>query len=132
MTNKLKNIILFLLFGVIYCGIELVWRGHTDVSMGIVGGIAGLIIGLWNERRPLPLLPQCIAGMCLITLLEGVSGIILNVWLKLGIWDYFNMPGQFFWGQCCIPYCALWFILSGVAVLLDDWLRWLLFEQVGM
>ena len=127
--NLLKYLILFLIFGVIYCGIEYLWRGHTDVSMGIVGGFAGVIIGEWNEKTALPLLPQCFAGMSVITLLEGISGLILNVWLKLGIWDYSNMPGQFFWGQCCVPYCILWFILAGVAVYLDDWLRWLLFNE---
>ena len=55
--NLLKYLILFLIFGVIYCGIEYLWRGHTDVSMGIVGGFAGVIIGEWNEKTALPLLP---------------------------------------------------------------------------
>ena len=127
--NILKNFILFLIFGVIYCGLEYLWRGHTDISMGVIGGLAGMIIGTWNEKTALPLLPQCIAGMCLITLFEGISGLILNVWLKLSIWDYSNLPGQFFWGQCCVPYCILWFFLAGVAVILDDWLRYLLFED---
>lgn len=129
MKNIFKNIILFLVFGAIYCGMELIWRGHTDISMAIVGGLAATIIGTWNEKTELKLIPQCLRGMCLITLLEGCSGLILNVWLKLQIWDYSNMPGQFFWGQCCIPYCILWFFLAGVAVFLDDWLRWLLFND---
>lgn len=55
--KHLKNFILFLVFGVIYCIIELLWRGYTDVTMGIVGGLAALIIGTWNERTALPLLP---------------------------------------------------------------------------
>ncbi len=57
MKNSLKSFILFLIFGVIYCGIELIWRGRTDISMGIVGGLAGVIIGEWNEKTAIPLLP---------------------------------------------------------------------------
>lgn len=129
MTNTLKRIILFLIFGAIYCILEMIWRGRTYISMAMIGGIAGVVIGEFNEKAPAPFLSQCFAGMSVITLLEGISGLILNVWLKLGIWDYSNMPGQFFWGQCCIPYCILWFILAGVAVYLDDWLRWLLFNE---
>ena len=126
----LKNTILFLIFGAIYCGMEIIWRGYSDISMAIVGGCAAMIIGTWNEKNPsLSIWRQCVCGMCLITLFEGVSGLILNVWLKLGIWDYSNMPGQFFWGQCCLPFCVVWFVLSAVAIFLDDWLRWLLFNE---
>ena len=57
MKNILKNFILFLIFGVIYCGLEYLWRGHTDISMGVIGGLAGMIIGTWNEKTALPLLP---------------------------------------------------------------------------
>ena len=129
MKNIFKNLILFFVFGAIYCGIELVWRGHTDISMAVVGGLGGMIIGTFNERsKDMPLLLQCFLGMCLITLFEGCAGVILNIWLKLDIWNYSDMPFQFFWGQCCFPYCALWFILAGVAVYLDDWLRDILFK----
>ena len=57
MKNLLKTITLFLIFGVIYCELEYIWRGHTDISMGIVGGLAGVIIGEWNEKTAFPLLP---------------------------------------------------------------------------
>ena len=127
-----KNIILFSIFGAIYCGLEVLWRGRTDVSMAICGGFAGVLIGLLNEAEfqdKMSVLSQCIFGMFIITFLEGCFGIILNVFLKLNIWDYSNMWGQFFFGQCCIPYCILWFFLSGVAIFLDDWLRYLMFDE---
>ena len=60
---------------------------------------------------------------------ELVAGLILNVWLGLGIWDYSTMPLNFM-GQICLPFCLLWVLLSVVAVVLDDWLRhWLFAEE---
>ena len=130
-----KNLLLFCIFGAIYCGIEILWRGYTNISMGVVGGIAGVFIGQLNERiynryaDKISILAQCIIGCVWITLLEGCFGYILNVVLKLNIWDYSGMPGQFFFGQCCVPYCILWFFLAGAAVFLDDWIRYLLFDE---
>lgn len=126
-----KNVIMFFIFGTLYCGIEILWRGHTNWTMAIVGGISGVLIGLLNEHaiNDLSILQQCLIGMLLITVLEGCAGYILNIKLGLHIWDYSSMPGKFFWGQCCVPFCILWFFLAGVAIFLDDWLRWLLFDE---
>ncbi|WP_353851693.1 hypothetical protein [Clostridium sp.] len=63
--------------------------------------------------------------MCLI---EFTSGIILNVWLKLNIWDYSNTWGNLY-GQICIPYAIIWFFLVPLAVFGDDYLRYKIFGQ---
>lgn len=127
-----KNIILFFFFGGIYCGIEILWRGYTNWTMTIVGGIAGVLIGLLNERymNKMSILSQCLIGMILITILEGCVGYIINIKFGWNVWDYSLMPGQFFYGQCCIPYSILWFLLSGVAIFADDWIRYLLFDDL--
>ncbi len=123
----LKNFILFLLFGLIYFLIETVWKGHfTHWSMFIVGGLCGMSIGLINEYFPetLKFQYQCLIGAALVTLIEGCSGVILNIILKLNIWNYSNMPLNFFYQQCCIPFCLAWVVLAGGCILIDDYIRW--------
>jgi uncharacterized membrane protein len=64
----------------------------------------------------------------IITAVEFVSGLILNLWLNLGVWDYSHMPLNLF-GQICLPYAGLWFALSAVGIVLDDILRWKFFGE---
>ena len=63
-----------------------------------------------------------------ITLIEFISGFILNIIMQLHIWDYSNMPLNIL-GQVCLPFMLLWFILSLVAIVADDWIRYLLFGE---
>lgn len=63
-----------------------------------------------------------------MTVAELVTGLILNCWLGLGIWDYSDMPCNL-WGQICLPYTLLWVPTSLVAIVLDDYLRWWLFDE---
>lgn len=55
----------------------------------------------------------------LVTALELVAGLVLNVWLGLGIWDYSSMPGNLL-GQICPQYSFAWFLLSWVAIRVED------------
>ena len=65
---------------------------------------------------------------CGITVIELTTGLILNVWLGLNVWDYSNMPGNFL-GQICPQFTVLWFFLSAVGIILDDVVRWKIFEE---
>lgn len=116
--------------GWLYLAIELLWRGRTHWTMGVLGGLCFVVIGLLNERLPwemsLPL--QALAGAAVVTAAELVAGIILNLWLGLGIWDYSGLPFNL-WGQICLPYSLLWVPLALAAVLLDDWLRYWLWGE---
>ena len=56
------------------------------------------------------------------------AGLILNVWLKLDIWDYSRLPGNL-WGQVCLKYALLWVVLAGTAIVLFDWMRHWLFQE---
>ena len=110
--------------------IELLWRSKTSISMGIVAGIAFISIGLLNEILNWndPVWLQCICGGLLITVLELISGTILNIWLDLHIWDYSNMWGNFC-GQICPLFSLIWCLLSFIAIIFDDWLRYKLFKE---
>lgn len=125
-----KEIALFIIGALIYMGIELAFRGHTHWTMGIVGGLCFVIIGLLNEgyNWEMPFWKQCLIGACVITALEFVSGVVLNMILGLTIWDYSGIPLNLF-GQICLPFSVAWFFLSGVAIVLDDYIRYWFFDE---
>ena len=119
----LKNLLIFSIFGLTYGLIEILWRGYTHPSMVIVGGSCGLLIGLLNERnKEMNLLLQMVEGMVIVTVLEFVSGIILNLCLGLNVWDYSNMRFNLL-GQVCPQFCIAWFFLSYFVIRIDDLLR---------
>ena len=119
----LKEFIIFIIFGLMYVTIELLYRGHTHYSMFIVGGICGVLIGLINDNTPdMPLLPQCVLGAVIITVIELLTGLFLNVYLGLNVWDYSNQPFNFM-GQICPQFCIIWCVLSILVIRIDDWLK---------
>lgn len=126
----LKHAVLALCGGCVYFLIEMAWRGHSHWTMAVLGGVCFVLIGDINEFIPwnMPLILQGAIGSGIVTVLELASGIILNLWLGLGIWDYSNMPFNLL-GQICLPFTLLWVALSIVAVVLDDWLRYWLFGE---
>lgn len=121
---------LFCVGGGLYTAIELLWRGYSHISMFFLGGVCFIAIGAINELFPwsLGFVWQSLIGAALVTALELVSGIILNLWLGLGVWDYSTMPCNL-WGQICLPYSMAWVALSAVAIVIDDWLRHILFDE---
>ena len=128
MKRTIKYIILFFLGGIIYCLFEIAFRGYTHWTMGVLGGVCFLLIGELNEHYfnwDTPLLEQGIIGACIVTSLEFVSGIVLNIYLNLNIWDYSNMSFNLL-GQICLPFSLLWILISMLAVVIDDWSRYLL------
>lgn len=126
----LKHAVLALIGGCVYFLIELLWRGHSHWTMVVMGGVCFILIGDINEFIPwnMPLILQGGIGSAVITPMELVCGVILNIWLKLDIWDYSTMPFNFL-GQICLPFSLLWVALSIAAVILDDWLRYWLFKE---
>lgn len=63
---------------------------------------------------------QILVGTCFATVFEGIAGIILNVFLGLDIWDYSNLWGTFFFGQCNVFFCVAWAVLLIVYIVLQD------------
>lgn len=125
-----KAAILFLIGAAAYALIEVAFRGYTHWTMAVLGGILFLLLGGLNEWIPweMPLALQCVIGAVLVTVAEFVAGLILNVWLGLGIWDYSDVPGNIL-GQICPQFIFAWLWLSLVAIILDDWLRYWLFDE---
>ena len=76
----------------------------------------------------MPLISQMFISMVVITSLELVFGLILNVVFNLGIWDYSNMPYNLF-GQICLLFSVAWFFISLPAIIIEDWARYILFDE---
>lgn len=127
----LKLCVLALIGGITYMLIELAWRGYSHISMFILGSFCFLLLGGINEFLPweLGFVWQMLIGAGIVTILELIFGIVVNVWLELEVWDYSNLPFNFM-GQICLPFSFAWTLLSGVAIVVDDYLRyWLLGEE---
>ena len=127
----IQEIFLFLFGGFIYYGIEILWRGYSHYTMIILGGLCFIIIGLINETFSYSMYIeyQILIGDIIVTILELIFGIILNLYLGLGIWDYTNMPLNIL-GQICVPYMVLWLFLVALAIFVDDYAKYLLSELI--
>lgn len=125
-----KEIILWLIGGLLYMGIELMWRGYSHWTMFVLGGICFVLLGRINEVIPwdMPLWMQVLIGTAIITGLEFITGCIVNLWLGWNVWDYSNVPFNVL-GQICLPYILLWIPISLAGIVSDDYLRHWLFKE---
>lgn len=121
--------ILFFIGGRLYTWFELLWRGHTHWTMFILGGVLFVILGLLNEYRytwEMPLVWQALISAVIITIFEWITGCIVNLWLGWNIWDYSELPFNLL-GQICLYYFLLWIPLSVLGIVLDDWIRYIVY-----
>lgn len=130
-TNKfLKYYLLFHIGGFAYGGIEILSRGYSHISMMIAGGICFILIGLINEvfTKEITLIKQMAISAVIVTVVEFITGLIVNVWLGLDVWDYSKLPFNLL-GQISIIFTLIWFFLSPIAIIADDYLRYYLWEE---
>ena len=106
-----KKSFLFYLGGMLYCGLELLWRGRTHGSMFLLGGGCFVLLGKIKSLR-LPLSLRAVLGGLLITLGELTVGLLVN--RQHQVWDYRSMPLNF-QGQICPVYTFYWMLLSPIA-----------------
>ena len=117
--------------GVVYFAAEVIYKtaqGRPESISWTMLALA-LLIGLVLERCGAelpwrcPLWAQALACGLAITAAELCAGIVLNLWLGMGVWDYSHLPGNL-WGQVCPQFAALWCVVSGPAIVLLDWMRY--------
>lgn len=130
MNKLLKYYTLGTLGGVVYVFIELMWRGYSHWSMFLLGGVCFIALGLINEVIPweMPLATQMFIGCAIITVLEFITGCIVNLWLGWDVWDYSDLPYNLL-GQISVVSSVGWYFLSAVGIVLDDWLRYIFFGE---
>ena len=123
------EVILFFIGGTMYYLIEVLWRGYSHWTMFILGGICFVIMGLLNEYKfnwNDSLIKQSIISACIITVFEFFTGCIVNLWLGLNVWDYSELPCNLL-GQICLYFFFVWILLSMFGIVLDDWIRYILY-----
>ncbi len=114
----IKKGILFVIGGLAYVTIELLWRGWSHVSMFLAGGTCFLLLGKLNSVQPrLPLVPRLLVGSGIITMVELAAGLLFN--RDHSIWNYSHMPLNFC-GQICLPFTLLWIPMGAAAMALYD------------
>lgn len=111
-----ENVLVWEIGAILYGFIEILWRGYTHWSMLITGGLCLLIIYKVASCKS-KLFSKAFICMLLITAVELFVGIIVNIILKLDVWDYSLLPFNFL-GQICLRYSLFWLILSVPAILL--------------
>lgn len=128
--NVIKMVVLLSIGGTTYFGIEMLWRGYSHWTMALIGGLCFVLIGAINEYIPwdMGFIQQALIGASIVTSVEFIAGLILNVWLGLGIWDYSALPLNIM-GQICLPFFFAWIALAAVAIVIDDYLRYWIFKE---
>ena len=126
--KSLRPLVLFCIGGLTYIAIELLWRGYSHWTMFLVGGLCFVLIGAINEvyTFEMPLVRQMAISAVMVTIVELLAGLLINC--DYSIWDYRNMPFNIL-GQICLPYTVLWFFLSLLAIVIDDYIRYWLFHE---
>lgn len=130
MKEVFKYLFLWITGGAIYICLEMLFRGYSHWTMFILGGTCFVILGLINEVIPwnIPIWQQMFIGASIVTVLEFITGCIVNLWLEWGVWDYSNMPGNIL-GQICPVFFVIWLPVSLAGIILDDWLRYWLWGE---
>lgn len=132
-TSKwVLSMLLWMWTGGVYFFMEVAWKTFQGRPETISWTMFALAIFLaiplerfgaelpWN----MPLIAQAAICTVGITAAEFVAGLIINVWLGMGVWDYSAMPGNVM-GQICPQFIGLWLILSHVGIIMLDWLRYI-------
>lgn len=94
-----------------YSAIEILWRGFTHWTMAIAGGCGFLLLYLTELKMSgKALTEKCAVGCALLTGVELAAGCVVNLALRMNVWDYSGFRGNLL-GQVCPLYSALWFLL---------------------
>ena len=130
MGNFYKYSLLFFIGGFVYYLIEIIYRGYSHWTMAVLGGFLFVLIGLINEflSWDTSLLLQGLIGCISITVFEFITGCIVNLWLGWHVWDYSDEICNVF-GQISLPFIVLWYPISIIAIIFDDYIRYWIFGE---
>lgn len=118
----LKNGIMFTYGFCIYITIEVLFRTYSYPLMGMVGGVALILLDKINNyiSWDMQLLYQMIIGGFIVTMLELLSGEFALHIMGVRMWDYSNMWMPMFDNLICPLFSFFWVLLSGVGIVLAD------------
>ena len=100
----------FLMGFFIYSLVEILARGYTHWTMALTGGFVLSVLYSLNRHTAITLIKSCLIGAVIITSVELLVGVIVNIILGWNVWDYSGMPLNLM-GQICLPFTIGWFCL---------------------
>lgn len=113
-----KILLIYLTGGIIYFYFEILVRGYSHISMFLLGGLCFYLVGTIGNLvliKKLDFFKKLILIMsisgCIITFLELLTGLLVNVYFDLHVWDYSSMKMNYM-GQICMLYSVLWALLG--------------------
>ena len=114
-----KTALCFVMGGSIYCMMEICARGKTHISMFFAGGASLALIHkiCYKLLKEKGIFVKCLCGGAIITLIEYLTGLLVNVKMKLQVFDYSDMPLNVK-GQICPRFTAIWSALTYPALLI--------------
>jgi len=113
----LELLIKFLLGGLLYMGIEVLYDNTSDRSMGLVGGLAFIICTSIVNSLNLNYWINSFIIANIVTLLEYIGGKLFNK--DFHIWDYRHIPFNF-QGQICLYFYLIWLIVIAPLIMWLD------------
>lgn len=126
-----EYLFIWTLGGALYYTFEMVFRGFSHWSMFVLGGFCLLFCaqqGLWVDWTD-PLWLQLLRCIVFVTACEFITGIIVNKWMRWGVWDYSDQPFHL-WGQICLPFIIIFSGLCAVGIFLAGYLlHWIYREK---
>lgn len=149
MLKMKKRLLVFIICGIVYLSIEVIFtalsgnlsreynitywafKGFSSLYMFFVGGFLGVLLDQLNEIKCIEhwkMVFQALIGVFIIEIGEFLSGLILNVWLGLNIWDYSSSPFNLL-GQIELFHAIGFFFLSPLAFWLGDHLRFVYYGE---
>lgn len=119
--NTLMQILFFLFGAIVYPCIELLYRnGTTHWTMAIVGGLCFLLIVDTNFLlKKKNIILRTIISTLFVTIIELISGLIINKWACLKVWDYSNLEYNVC-GQICLKFSFYWMFLCFFIIVIFD------------
>lgn len=120
-------LIIFIISGLIYVGLENLWRGRSHYTMFFCAGFAGLLIAAVNDEILSfedDFFNQAFVATFFCTMCEFIFGLVFN--MDYSIWDYRGLWGTLEWtcSQVNILFIGVWFIISALSIPFLDWLEW--------
>ena len=138
MKNKFyiaKILAIWFILGTFYFTLEGIWRipkgGYANIVMLPIGGLCGICVGSINQIPKfynMKVIYQSILGALIVTFIEFISGLVLNCYLGLGIWDYSNLPFNIL-GQICLLFSLIWLSIMPLCIWLEDKIRYVLWNE---
>ena len=132
-----KHLTLFILLGIFYMATEVTYTaitawefrlvGQTSLWMFVVGGFLGVLLGMFSKGslildKKSTYVMRIFAGALAVTLMELLSGCVLNLWLGFNLWDYSKQPLNFL-GQISLYHSMLWLLFTPFVFWLDAVIR---------